>query len=282
MTAELELVASDLVFGEGPRWHDDALWWSDMHDARVLKLGPTGAVETVCRVEGRPSGLGWLPGGDLLVVSMTDRRVLRLGVDGALATHADLSKVAPRRANDMVVDRRGRAYVGNFGFDFDRGEPVAPTVLALVMPDGAVSVVAEDLYFPNGSVITEDGRTLIVAETWGARLTAFDIADDGTLSNRRVWAQLPETAVPDGICLDAEGAVWVASPTANACLRVKDGGEIAERIEIGRGAFACMLGGEDRRTLYMCTADSTDGDALKKRTGRIEAVKVAVPGAGLP
>jgi sugar lactone lactonase YvrE len=283
METILKTVVEGLAFGEGPRWHDGVLWWSDMHDHAVRRLAPSGEVQTICQVDGRPSGLGWLPGGDLLVVSMIDRRVLRLGADGILKVHADLTAVAPRRTNDMVVDRQGRAYVGNFGFDYDTDEPVTGTVLALVQPDGAVSVVANDLVFPNGMVITPDDRTLIVAETWGVRLTAFDIRPDGSLENRRLWAQLPDGVFPDGICLDAEGAVWVASPTANGCFRVLEGGQVTERIDTGRGAFACMLGGSDRRTLYICTADSSDHDPLRRnRTARIEAVPLQTPGAGLP
>jgi sugar lactone lactonase YvrE len=283
METVLNVVVDGLAFGEGPRWHDGALWWSDMHDHAVRRLSRSGEVQTICRVEGRPSGLGWLPTGDLLVVSMIDRKVLRLGADGILSVHADLTAVAPRRTNDMVVDGLGRAYVGNFGFDYDANEPVTGTALALVQPDGAVSVVANDLVFPNGMVITPDGRTLIVAETWGVRLTAFDIRPDGSLENRQLWAQLPDGVFPDGICLDAEGAVWVASPTANGCFRVLEGGEVTRRIDTGRGAFACMLGGSDRRTLYICTADSSDHDPLRRnRTARIEAVEVETPGGGLP
>ena len=185
----------------------------------------------------------------------------------------------------MTVDRLGRAYVGNFGFELDGVEAPRPTVLVRVDPDGSARVVADDLLFPHGSAITEDGATLIVAETWGARLTAFDIGADGALSNRRVWATFADRAVPDGICLDAEGAVWIASPTTAGCLRVREGGEILERVETGRGAFACMLGGQDRRTLYVCTADSHDPDRQRtERNGRIEAFQGRpFPGcAGLP
>ena len=276
------IVATNVAFGEGPRWHEGALWWSDMHGDRVNRL-VDGVVEAVCEVPMQPSGLGWLPDGRLLVVSMTDKRVLRREPDGALVTHADLSGLAPRRCNDMTVDRQGRAYVGNFGFELDGTEAPRPTVLIRVDPDGSARVVADDLLFPNGSVITEDGRTLVIAETFGGRLTAFDIAEDGGLSNRRVWAELTDGSVPDGICLDAEGAVWLASPRTDACLRIREGGEVLERIETGRPAYACMLGGEDRRTLYICTADSHDPDRQRtERNGRIEAFEAAVPGAGCP
>ena len=280
--AHAEIVATDIAFGEAPRWHDGAFWWSDMHGDRVQRLSASG-IETVCDVPMQPSGLGWLPDGRLLVVSMADKRVLRREADGSLVTHADLSELAPRRLNDMTVDRQGGAYVGNFGFELDPQEAPAPTVLCRVDPGGGVRVVADELMFPNGMVLSEDGKVLVVAETYGARLSAFDVAEDGALSNRRVWAQLADGAVPDGICLDAAGAIWVASPTTHVCLRVREGGEVLERIPTGRGAYACMLGGEERRTLYVCTADSHDpARQRRERNGRIEAFTVAVPGAGLP
>ncbi len=276
------IVAEDLAFGEGPRWHDGSLWWSDMHGKTVCRL-VDGEAATVCHVPGRPSGLGWLPDGRMLVVSMTDRRVLRLEPDGRLATHADLSHLAPRRCNDMVVDREGRAYVGNFGFELDGVEKPRTTVLILVEPDGSARIAADELLFPNGAVITPDGKTLVVGETMAGRLTAFDVAADGGLSNRRLWAELPNGAWPDGICLDADGAIWVASPTTADCLRVREGGEVLQRIETGRGAYACMLGGADRRTLFICTADSHDPDRqADERNARIEAFVVETPGAGLP
>ncbi len=280
--AHAMVVARDVAFGEAPRWHDGAFWWSDMHADRVQRLTADG-VETVCEVPMQPSGLGWLPDGRLLVVSMADKRVLRRQADGSLVTHADLSEIVPRRLNDMIVDRQGRAYVGNFGFELAPQEAPCPTVLVRVDPDGRARVVADELMFPNGMVISEDGRVLVVAETFGGRLSAFDIAADGGLSNRRVWAQLADGAVPDGICLDAEGAIWVASPTTHACLRVREGGEVLERIPTGRGAYACMLGGSDRLTLAVCTADSHDPERQRReRGGRIEAFTVTVPGVGLP
>ncbi len=272
------ILAEGLAFGEAPRWRDGSLWWSDMHDDRVCRLSG-GAVTGVCDVPGQPSGLGWLPDGRMLVVSMTDKRVLRREPDGTLVTHADLSSLVPRRLNDMVVDRVGRAYVGNFGFDLDGAEPVAATVLVRVDPDGSARVAAHDLLFPNGMAIAEDGRTLIVAETWGARLTAFDIDAGGGLGRRRVWAQLPGRAVPDGICLDANGHVWAASPTTGDCLLLREGGRTIKRVKTGRGAFACALGGEDRRTLFVLTADSHDRTRQRQeRNGRLEAFTVATPG----
>src|SRR5262249_55560110 len=232
-------------------------------------------------VPGQPSGLGWLPDGRLLVVSMTDRRLLRLDPSG-LSVVADLSDVATFHCNDMVVDRQGRAYIGNFGSDFEGGGAPRPAVLALVLPDGTVRVAAEELAFPNGTVLTADGRTLIVGESFGARLTAFDVAADGSLSRRRVWAAL-EGAVPDGICLDAENAVWVASPLSKEVLRVREGGDVVERVSTAAQAIACMLGGPERRTLFVLTARALNREACRtQRSARIEMVEVDVPGAGLP
>ena len=271
-----------LRFPEGPRWHDGRLWFSDMHDGRVIALDAQGRAETVLALDGdEPSGLGWLPDGRLLVVAMHARRVLRREPDGALRVHGELGDVAHFHANDMVVDARGRAYVGNFGFDLHGRAPRRATNLALVHPDGRVAVAADEMMFPNGTVITPDGSTLIVGESFGARLTAFDVGADGRLSNRRVWAQL-EKAIPDGICLDAEGCVWVASPVSHGVLRVREGGEVVERVAVERQAYACMLGGADRRTLYVCTADTPDPQETSRRLGRIEAIEVAVPGAGWP
>jgi sugar lactone lactonase YvrE len=247
-------------------------------------MAPDGTRETILSAPGAVSGLGWLPDGDLLVVSMEDRKLTRRGADGALTVHADLSGLATFHCNDMVVDAVGRAYVGNFGWNLhDRNAEPRAARLARVDPDGSVHVAADELMFPNGTVITPDGRTLVVGESFAGRLTAFDVAADGALSNRRIWAQLPEGAVPDGICLDGEGAIWVASPTTNDVLRVREGGEVAERIVADQSVFACMLGSDDRRTLYVLTAAGSDPERCKvDRSGRIEAVEVDVPGAGLP
>jgi sugar lactone lactonase YvrE len=281
MQKHTDVLLEGLAFAEGPRWRDGKLWFSDMHDHTVKTLTPDGACEDVVFVENDPSGLGWLPDGRLLVVSMRDRRLLRLDEEG-LSELADLSGVAPRRCNDMVTDAHGRSYVGNFGFDFQSGEKPRTTCLALVTPEGDVRVAADDLMFPNGAVITPDGRTLEVGESMAARLTAFDVAEDGSLSNRRVWAQL-EKAVPDGICLDAEGAIWVASPVSNEVLRVREGGDVTHRIPVSRQAIACMLGGERRTTLFVCTAETLEAEECRaKRSGRIEVAEVDVPGAGLP
>ena len=281
MPETTKVLLDGLCFPEGPRWHDGKLWFSDMHAKRVVRVGLDGRAETVVEVEKLPSGLGWLPDGRLLVVSMQDRRLLRLDPEG-LREVADLSHVADFHCNDMVVDADGRAYIGNFGYDLFAQEKPRTTALALVLPTGEVKVAARDLSFPNGCVITPDRRTLIVAESMAARLAAFDIAHDGSLSNRRVFAQL-EGKVPDGICLDAAGAVWVASPFSSECVRVHEGGRISATVKVSTQAYACMLGGIDRKTLFICTAaDADPAKCVAERSGRIEHVQVAVPGAGLP
>jgi len=280
MVLETKVLLDGLAFGEGPRWHDGRLWFSDVHAYQVMTLDLCGRTETIIGVPGQPSGLGWLPDGRLLVVSTTDRRLLRLE-SGGLVEAADLSKLASHPCNDMVVDRQGRAYIGHFGFDYP-SQPFAPAEVILVMPDGSARVVAEQMAFPNGSVITPDGRTLIVAETYGARLTAFDIQPDGSLTGRRLWAST-SPAVPDGICLDADGAIWIASPTTREVVRIKEGGQVATRISLSRPAFACMLGGTNLRTLFVLTAESSvPGEVRAKLSGRVEIVEVDVPGAGLP
>jgi sugar lactone lactonase YvrE len=279
---QTDILLDGLCFCEGPRWHDGALWLSDMHAHQVLRVSPDGSSRVVCEVENWPSGLGWLPSGDLLVVSMTDRRLLRW--DGTrLYSHADLSQLASFHCNDMVVDAGGRAYVGNFGFDLHAQKKPRTAELICVEPDGAARVVARDLQFPNGSVITPDGSTLIVGESWGARLTAFDIRDNGDLANRRIWAKQPDGALPDGICLDQAGGVWLASPATNECLRQLEGGEITHRVAVEQGAFACMLGGEDGHTLFIVTAASSDPEECRQqRSGRVEVWRAPYPHAGLP
>jgi sugar lactone lactonase YvrE len=279
--AKLEVLIDGLAFPEGPRWREGRLWFSDMHHHVVMTVDPNGKTEEIVRVEERPSGLGWLPDGRLLVVSMVDRRVLRLE-EGRLVEHASLWGLAPWHCNDMVVDGQGRAYVGNFGFDSDAATEPRETTLVLVHPDGKAEVAADGLLFPNGAVITPDGGTLVVGESYAGRLTAFAIGDDGRLSERRVWAQL-QGAVPDGICLDTEGAIWVASPASNQLLRVLEGGEVTHRIAADRMAIACMLGGDDGRTLFALTSKTTKADeAPKLLSGRIECAQVEVPGAGWP
>lgn len=288
---QAKVLATGLTFGEGPRWHRGRLWFSDFYDHAVKSLDAAGNVRIELQLDDQPSGLGWLPDGRLLVVAMHQRRVLRLDADG-VKLHADLNGVATYHANDMVVDGQGRAYVGNFGFDLDaalkeRGVASVladhPTAsLARVEPDGSVHVAAADLHFPNGCVVTPDGRTLLVAETLAMRLTAFDLGADGLLSGRRLWADVRGRA-PDGICLDASGQVWIANAIAPECALVGAAGTIVATVGTSQPCFACMLGGEDGRTLFMLTAPSSVADVVSKsRQGRIEVVRVETPHAGRP
>ena len=276
---QTDILLEGLCFPEGPRWRDGALWFSDMHDQRVKRMTADGAVADVCTVPHWPSGLGWLPDGTLLVVSMTDRRVLRW--DGErLALHADLSDLASFHCNDMVVDAHGRAYVGNFGFDLHNGAAQRNAELILVEPDGTARCVNDEVLFPNGTVITPDDATLIVAETLAGRLTAFDLDSNGDLSHRRIWAQLPKGAVPDGICLDAGGGIWSASPSTNNCIRQIEGGAITHEISLERGAFACMIGDDQ---LYILTSTTSKPDQCKtKREARVEVYPAPYPAAGRP
>jgi sugar lactone lactonase YvrE len=288
-----EVVREGLSFGEGPRWHEGRLWYSDFYRRAIFSMAPDGSDERrEHTVDTQPSGLGWLPGGDLLCVSMTDHTVLRFGY-ATSSTFADISEYCGFWANDLVVSASGYTYVGNFGFDLhlllkEKGiegllaTPPPTTNLVVLDPGGAVVQVVDDMAFPNGSVITPDGKTLIVGETMRNRLVAFDVAEDGTLANRRVWAQL-EFVTTDGICLDADGQVWVATAITNQCLRVKEGGEVTAAVTATQMTFACMLGGADRRTLYVMTApDSSRFDIADASVAKIEAARVATPGAGLP
>ncbi len=272
------VLVEGLRFPEGPRWRADRLYFSDQHDAKVWSMTADGALELVVEVPERPSGLGWDLEGRLLIVSMDDRRLLRYA-DGSLTEIADLSGLAPWHCNDMVVDAHGRAYVGNFGFDLDGGAEPRPTVVLRVDPDGSVRAAADEIRFPNGTVITPDGGTLIIGESWGGCLTAFDVDADGGLSNRREWAKL-DGAVPDGICLDAEGAIWSACPLTGRVLRVREGGEITDVVTVDRnGAYACMLGGAGGTTLFVCTADANHPAETVTMRGAIEVCAVDIPGA---
>jgi sugar lactone lactonase YvrE len=290
MTASV--LREGLGFGEDPRWHEGRLWFSDFYRRGVYSLEADGAERLEHEVPGQPSGLGWLPNGDLLCVSMLDHQVLRFH-DGEPSLFCDISSYCGFWANDMVTSTSGVSYVGNFGFDLhamlrDVGAAEMlvhrpPTTnLVVISPDGDVLQVVPDMDFPNGTVITPDGATLIVGETLSCRLSAFDIANDGTLSNRRVWAQM-EFVYNDGMCLDAEGQIWVANAVAPHCLRVREGGEITAMVETSQISFACMLGGGDRRSLFVMTAPTSDRFEIADRhDGRIEVVEVTVPGAGLP
>jgi sugar lactone lactonase YvrE len=297
---EIRTVVDGMSYLECPRWRDGRVYLSDFYTQRVLALDLDDGgrePETVVAVPEQPSGIGWMPDGSMLVVSMRDRRVLRVRDGGEPDVHADLSQLAPWHLNDMVVDAAGRAYVGNFGFDLMSGAPIVSTCIVRVDPDGGATVAADDLRFPNGTVIFPDGRTLVVAETLGGRLTAFDVAEDGALSNRRVWAQLSETVetddmgellaaggiAPDGIALDAEGAIWAADALGGRVLRVREGGEIVEEIAPGTGVFACGLAGADGRTLLMCAAPSfAEHERRDTREAQLLACEVDVPRAGLP
>jgi sugar lactone lactonase YvrE len=279
--AGVETLLDGLTFPEGPRWHDGRLWFSDFYSHRVIAVDLEGRSETIATVPARPSGLGWRNDGTLLIVAMLDRALLALR-HGTLSRVADLSALAGGLCNDMVVDAAGRAYVGNFGYDRHAGEAPRATCLIRVDPDGSLHRAAEGLMFPNGMVISPDGRTLIVAETYAHRLTAFSVGTDGALTAPRLFADLPGV-FPDGICLDAEGAVWVADARGHEASRVLDGGRIAERVPVGaRTVFACMLGGADRRTLFLCTSTGSGPAMADKTDGRIELARVEVPGAGLP
>jgi sugar lactone lactonase YvrE len=293
---EFTTLISGLSFTECPRWRDGRLYISDFYTHRVLAVTMDGAAEVVARVPGQPSGLGFLPDGRLLIVSMRDRRLLRRETDGSLVVHADLSTLAPWHLNDMLVDGDGRAWVGNFGFDLEGGVPARTTVLLCVDPDGAARVVADGLGFPNGMVLTPDG-TLIVAETSMNRLSAFAVTG-GSLGERRTWAAFgdPPTSTdvgelfgqlavaPDGICLDAEGAVWVADALHGRLLRVAEGGRVMEQLTAnGSGLFACMLGGDDGRTLFACGAPTfRAAEASANHLASVLMMKVEVPHAGLP
>jgi sugar lactone lactonase YvrE len=288
---------SGLSFTECPRWHDGRLYFSDFYTRRVLAAGLDGAMETIARVPNQPSGLGFLPDGRMLIVSMRDRKIMRRETDGSLEEHADLAQLAPWHLNDMLVDRSGRAWVGNFGFDLMGGAKVTTTNLVCVESDGCAKIAADGLGFPNGMVLTPDGSTLIVAETTMNRLSAFDVVSGG-LSRQRSWAAFGDVptstkfaelydqvnVAPDGICLDAEGAVWVADAKHGRCIRVAEGGKILQELETdGQGVFACMLGGDDGRVLFLSVAPTFhELEASAKHRASIWMTRVDVPGAGLP
>jgi len=278
---DLTVLLDGLTFPEGPRWRAGRLWFSDFYAQEVVAVDLEGNRETIVKVPNQPSGLGWTPDGRLLIVSMTDRKLMRFDGDELIEV-ADLSPLATSNCNDMVVDGEGRAYVGNFGADRHKGEPERDANLVRVDPDGSIHLAAPDLAFPNGSVITPDGKTLIVGETRGRRLTAWDRRPDGSLENRRLWADIAPNH-PDGICLDAEGGIWVADPRGMETIRVEEGGTVTHRISTGeRGSYACMLGGEDGRTLFILTCAGSGPAIAEQRAGRIEITTVDIPHAGWP
>ncbi len=277
---ELETLMTGLAMGESPRWHDGRLWFSDWGAREIIALDLDGKHEVMGRVLDAPFCIDWLPDGRLLIVSGGEGRLLRREPDGSMVTHADLTGLSSYPWNDIVVDSRGNAYVGSIGFDFPQGK-FAPGILALVRPDGTACQVAEGLAFPNGVVVTPDNSTLILAESYGSRLTAFDIASDGSLSNRRVWAEL-DGGAPDGICLDADRAIWYGDVPNRRCVRVREGGQVLQTIDLDRGCFACMLGGVDRRTLFMLAAEWPATRHEGPGTGQVLAVEAPAPGAGWP
>ena len=299
MARQLQTLLEGGAFFEGPRWRHGRWWVSDFYRHFVLTVDVDGRTEQVMSVEGQPSGLGWMPDGSLLVVSMRDHRILRRAPDGSVSEHADVSRFCGGHLNDMVVDGRGSAYAGEFGFDLMAFGDPALAVLIRVDPDGTAALAAEDLAFPNGSVITPDGRTLIVGETAGSRYTAFTIEHNGSLSDRRVWGQVapaPEITTfeetlsclqfgPDGCGLDAEGMIWSADEVGARCVRLAPGGEIVDEVAAPEGlnCFACMLGGDDGRTLLICAApDFLEQSRLAAQDAVLLTTSVDVPHAGLP
>ncbi len=282
----LQLLLSGIAFGESPRWHGGRLWFSDWGAQQVVAVGSDGDSEVITQVDfpSFPMCIDFLPDGRLLIVSGREGRVLRRELDGSLAPHADLSGLAERKHpwNEIVVDGRGNAYINNQGFEFPGGE-FAPGTIALLRPDGSTQQVADGIAFPNGMAVAPDNSTLICAESYGRKLTAFDIAADGGLSNQRVWAELGD-GVPDGICIDAEGAVWYADVPNQRCVRVAEGGEVLETIELDRGGFACMLGGSDGRTLFIVAQEWHGPESMQSdaRTGQVVTARAPAPGAGWP
>jgi sugar lactone lactonase YvrE len=276
------ILLDGLAMGESPRWHDGRLFLSDWGAREIVAVNPDGRRATILEMDTAPFSIDWLPDGRLLVISR-DGRLAAREADGTLHALADLSALSPHPWNEIVVDGRGNIYLNGIGFDFPGGE-FAPGLIALVTPDGAVRQVADGVAFPNGMAVTPDNRTLILGESYGECLTAWDIGPDGDLSNRRTWASTPGDH-PDGICLDTDGAAWYADVGAHHCVRVREGGEVLDTIETDRGCFACMLGGPDGRTLYIVAADWSDPARLfsgQTQTGRVLTARAPAPRAGWP
>ena len=278
---ELQILMTGLAFGESPRWHEGRLWFSHWTAQEILAVDQEGKSEVNVRLpfSSFPFSLDWLPDGRLLIVSSSDRPLLRQEPDGTLVDHADLK----RGFNEIVVDSRGNAYINGAGFNPLAGEKFAPGIVTLVTPDGTSRQVAEGIAFPNGMAITPDNSTLIVADSYSKKLIAFDIEDSGGLSKQRVWAELGEGA-PDGICMDAQGAVWYADVPNQRCVRVREGGEVLQTVELDRGCFACMLGGEDGKTLFMMAAEwhGMENMVGAKRSGQVVTSRAPAPHAGRP
>ena len=281
---ELRTLMTGLVVGESPRWHDGRLWFSNWGTQEVVAVDLDGRSEVVARVPTTiPFSIDWLPDGRLLIVSGPERLLLRREPDGSLVTHADLSDLSELSFNEIVVDGRGNIYINGAGFDMMTGGEFAPGKVFLVRPDGSAWQVADDIAFPNGMAVTPDNATLIVADSYGKRLTAFDIGPDGSLSNRHVWADLGK-GVPDGICIDGDGAVWYADVPNQRCVRVREGGEVLQTVHVDRGCFACMLGGVDGRTLFILAAEWRGPEKMFEGppTGRLLTTQAPARGAGWP
>ena len=281
---ETKTLMTGILFGEQPRWHENRLWFSDWGPPEVIAVDLQGNHEVMLQAPAFPCCVDWLADGRLLMVSAREGRLVRQEPDGSIVTHGDLTRASmPPAGNELVVDGRDNAYVNGGGFNLMTGEPFAPGVVVLVTPAGSARQAAGGIAFPNGMLVTPDNSTLIVAESYGRKLTAFDIEQDGTLSNRRVWADLGE-GVPDGICLDTENAVWYADVPNRCCVRVREGGEVLQKIELDRGCFACALGGPDRRTLFMMaqTWNGPEGMFAGPRTGQVLTADAPAPGAGWP
>ena len=300
-----ELIAENLHFSEGPRWYQNKLWFSDFYHHAVFCVDENKNLEKIVDVPNQPSGLGWMPDGSMLIVSMLDRKVLKYK-EGLLSVHADLSQITPYRCNDMVVDENGNAYVGNFGSIY-HAKNIRPTHLIFVSNNGDAKIIERNLDFPNGTVITPDGKKMVIGETYAGRLTSFDINSDGSLSNREIWAQMMPSSyylltkivralkipvkegratpypVPDGICLDDQSGIWVASPTTSEVIRYTQGGMVTQRIKTPDRAYACMLGGKTGRTLFISTAKTSDPEiASREKNGKIYSTEVEYSHAGRP
>lgn len=281
---EPQILMTGIGFGEQPRWHEDRLWFSDWGKPEVVAVDLEGNNEVILGARSFPCCVDWLPDGRLLLVSAREGLLLRREPDGSLVTHSDLTGLADvPPGNELVVDGRGNAYVNGPGFDMMAGDEFAPGTIALVTPHGSACLVANDIAFPNGMLVTPDNSTLIVADSYGKSLTAFEIGPDGSLANRRLWADLGD-GVPDGICLDAENAVWYGEVPNKRCVRVREGGEVLQTVDLDRGCFACALGGADRSTLFIMATEWRGPENMFQGppTGQVLSIDAPAPGVGWP